>query len=156
MKIPKISQAIQRMAKKIANDEKLYDKMNNVILPISETTVATGMYAYFIEKNKKIEKERKPALQYQNLICGVAGATLANGVNNSIQKHQAKIIESLKKNKNIQNPEGLINGLKIAMPVIIFTSIIRFLIPVISTPISSRMHEIQEKNKQHHLTHKTS
>ena len=49
----------------------------------------------FIEKNKDIERERKPALQYQNLICGVAGATLANGVNNNIQKHQVKIIEEL-------------------------------------------------------------
>ena len=54
----------------------------------------------------------------------------------------------MQKNKSIQNPEGLINGLKIAIPVIIFTSIIRFLIPVISTPISSRMHEIQERRKK--------
>lgn len=147
MKVNRISQAIQKMAKRIATDEKLYDKMNNVILPVGETAVATGMYAFFIDKNKKIEKERKPALQYQNLICGVAGATMANGVNKSIQKHQAEIIKILQKDKNIRNPEGLINGLKIAMPVIIFTSIIRFLIPVISTPISSRMHEIQEKHK---------
>lgn len=147
MKVNRISQAIQKMAKRIATDEKLYDKMNNVILPVGETAVATGMYAFFIDKNKKIEKERKPALQYQNLICGVAGATMANGVNKSIQKHQAEIIKVLQKDKNIRNPEGLINGLKIAMPVIIFTSIIRFLIPVISTPISSRMHEMQEKHK---------
>ena len=147
MKVNRISQAIQKMAKRIATDEKLYDKMNNVILPVGETAVATGMYAFFIDKNKKIEKERKPALQYQNLICGVAGATMANGVNKSIQKHQAEIIKVLRKDKNIRNPEGLINGLKIAMPVIIFTSIIRFLIPVISTPISSRMHEMQEKHK---------
>ena len=148
MKVNRISQAIQKMAKRIATDEKLYDKMNNVILPVGETAVATGMYAFFIDKNKKIEKERKPALQYQNLICGVAGATMANGVNKSIQKHQAEIIKVLQKDKNIRNPEGLINGLKIAMPVIIFTSIIRFLIPVISTPISSRMHEIQERRKK--------
>lgn len=147
MKVNRISQAIQKMAKRIATDEKLYDKMNNVILPVGETAVATGMYAFFIDKNKKIEKERKPALQYQNLICGVAGATMANGVNKSIQKHQAEIIKVLQKDKNIRNPESLINGLKIAMPVIIFTSIIRFLIPVISTPISSRMHEMQEKHK---------
>lgn len=148
MKINKISQAIQKFSKKIANNDKLYDKMNNVILPIGETTVATGMYSYFIEKNKDIEKERKPALQYQNIICGVAGATLANGVNKKIQKHQTQIIESLKKKKNIQNPEGLINGLKIAMPVIVFTSIIRFLIPVISTPISSRINEYKEKHRK--------
>ena len=148
MKINKISQIIQKTAKRIANDEKLYDKMNNVILPVGETAVATGMYAYFIDRNKDIERERKPALQYQNLICGVAGATMATGVNKSIQKHQVEIIKVLQKNKSIQNPEGLINGLKIAMPVIIFTSIIRFLIPVISTPISSRMHEIQERRKK--------
>lgn len=151
MKISKISQSIQKFAKKIANNEKIYDKVNNVILPIGETTIATGLYSYFIEKNKNIEKERKPALQYQNIICGIAGATLANGVNSSIQKHQAEIIKSLRKNKNIQNPESLINGLKIAMPVLVFTSIIRFLIPVISTPISSRIHEIQERKHKETL-----
>lgn len=151
MRINKITQSIQKWAKKIANDEKTYDKINNVILPIGETTIATGLYSYFIEKNKDIEKDRKPALQYQNIICGVAGATMANGVNKSIQKHQAEIIKALKRNKTIQNPEGLINGLKIAMPVLVFTSIIRFFIPVISTPISSRIHEIEEKKK-----HKTS
>lgn len=148
MKINKISQAIQKFSKKIANNDKLYDKMNNVILPIGETAVATGMYAYFIDKNKSIEKERKPALQYQNIICGVAGATLANGVNKKIQKYQLKIIESLQKNNNIKNPKELINGLKIAMPVIVFTSIIRFLIPVISTPISSRIEEYKQKHNK--------
>lgn len=144
MRINKISQSIQNFSKNIANNNKAYDKMNNVILPIGETTIATGLYSYFIEKNKDIEKERKPALQYQNIICGIAGATLANKVNSSIQKHQAEIIKALNSNKNIKNPESLINGLKIAMPMIVFTSIIRFLIPVISTPISSKIHELQE------------
>ena len=55
MKINKISQAIQRMAKRVSANEKMYDKMNNVILPIGETTIATGMYALFIEKNKDID-----------------------------------------------------------------------------------------------------
>ena len=138
---------IQNIAKKVSQNDKLYDKVNNVILPVGETTIATALYAYNIHKNKDIEKERKPALQYQNLICGVAGATLANGVNKSIQKHQKGIIEALKRNKSIKNPEGLINGLKIAMPVVVFTSIIRFLIPVVSTPISSKISEISQKNK---------
>ena len=77
--------------------------------------------------------------------------TLANKVNSSIQKHQAGIIEALKRNKSLKNPEGLINGLKIAMPVIVITSIIRFLIPVISTPISSRITEYQDKKKHNKL-----
>ena len=151
MKINKIPQYVQKFAKNIANNDKAYDKINNVILPIGENIIASGMYAYFIDKNKDIEKERKPALQYQNLMCCVAGATLANKVNSSIQKHQAGIIEALKRNKSLKNPEGLINGLKIAMPVIVFTSIIRFLIPVISTPISSRITEYQDKKKHNKL-----
>lgn len=53
MKINKISQAIQRMAKRVSANEKMYDKMNNVILPIGETTIATGMYALFIEKKQR-------------------------------------------------------------------------------------------------------
>lgn len=151
MKINKISNKIQKVAKNISKNEKIYDKMNNVILPTTETTIATGMYAYYINKNDKIEKDRKPALQYQNLICGIAGLLLAGKVNKSIQKHQAEIIKELQKNKNIQNPESLINGIKIAMPVLVFTSIIRFFIPVISTPISSWITEKQDKYKKNKL-----
>lgn len=144
MKINKISAFIQKIAKKVSQNEKLYDKINNVILPVGETAIATGLYAYNIHKSKTIEDERKPALHYQNLICGVAGATLANGINKSVQKHQNGIIEALKRNKSIKNPESLINGLRIAMPVVIFTTIIRFLIPVISTPISSKINEMKQ------------
>lgn len=146
MRINKISEHIQKFVKKVAENDKLYDKINNKILPIGESTLATGMYALFIEKNDHIEKERKPALQYQNLICGAVGMFSANKINQSIQKHQAKIIEALKKNKDIQNPETLINGLKIAMPIIIFSAIIRFLLPVISTPISSKINQKRIKN----------
>lgn len=147
MRINKISNTIQRWATNISKNEKMYDKINNKIFPIGETTVATGFYSLFIQKNKKIEKERKPALHYQNIICGVAGILLANKVNKSIQKHQTNIIKILEQNKSIKNPAGLVNGLKIAMPVIIFTSIVRFFIPVISTPISSKITEIQDKKK---------
>lgn len=141
MKISKISEHIQKFAKRVSQDKQLYDKINNKILPLGESTVATGMYSLFIEKNDHIERERKPALQYQNLICGAVGMFSASKINQSIQKHQEKIIEALKRNKNIQNPESLINGLKIAMPIIIFSAIIRFLLPVVSTPISSRINQ---------------
>ena len=58
MKINKISQYVQKFAKNIANNDKAYDKINNVILPIGENIIASGMYAYFIDKNKDIEKPR--------------------------------------------------------------------------------------------------
>lgn len=140
----KISKVMQDFAKKVSQNDKLYDKINNKILPIGESAVATGMYSLFIEKNDHIERERKPALQYQNLICGLIGMFSANKINQSIQKHQEKIIEVLRNNKNIQNPESLISGLKIAMPIVIFGLIIRFLLPVVSTPISSKINEIKQ------------
>lgn len=147
MKINKISATIQKWAKNIAQNDKAYDRLNNKILPISESLFAGGMYAYFIEHNDNLEKERKPALQYQNIFCTLGGIGLSSAVNKSIQKHQMKIIEELKKNKSIQKPEQLINGLKIAMPLVVFTSIIRFLIPVISTPISSKINEVHKRKR---------
>ena len=73
MRINKITQSIQKWAKKIANDEKTYDKINNVILPIGETTIATGLYSYFIEKNKDVikkgEKSLNPSLKNTDCIC---------------------------------------------------------------------------------------
>lgn len=141
MKINKITQNLQKFAKKVSQDEKLYNKVNNYIIPIGETIVATGLYDVFIKHNKHLENDRKPALRYQNAICGIAGIALSSSVNKSISKHQEGIINALKKNKTLKNPEEFINGLKIAMPVVVFTSIIRFLIPVISTPISAKIRE---------------
>ena len=143
MAISKITPVVQKLAKNISQNEQLRNRINNKILPIGETVIATGAYSFFIEHNDKLEKERKPALQYQNIICGLAGILVASKVNDTIHKHQEKIIEVLKNNKNIHRPDKIINGLKIAMPVIIFTSVVRFLIPVIATPISSKINEIK-------------
>ena len=148
MNINKISQSIQSFAKRVSKDEKLYNKVNNYIIPAGETVVATGLYDLFIMKNKHLDEERKPALRYQNIICGIAGIGLSSMVNKSIAKHQSKIIEAIKKNKALNNPEEFINGLKIAMPVVVFTSIIRFLIPVISTPISSAINQKRLTNNK--------
>ena len=144
MAISKITPVIQKLAKNISQNEQLRNRINNKFLPIGETAIAPGAYSFFIEHNDKLEKERKPALQYQNIICGLAGILVASKVNDIIYKHQEKIIEVLKNNKNIHRPDKIINGLKIAMPVVIFTSVVRFLIPVIATPISSKINEIKK------------
>lgn len=145
MKINSISPVIQKIAKRMSQNEKLRNNINNNILPIGETLIATGAYSFFIQNNDKLEKERKPALQYQNVMCGLAGVLIATKVNSFTQKHQEKIIEILNKNNTIHRPDKLINGLKIAMPVVIFTSVVRYLIPVIATPISSKINEIKEQ-----------
>ena len=144
MAISKITPVIQKLAKNISQNEQLRNRINNKILPIGETIIATGAYSFFIEHNDRLEKERKPALQYQNIICGLTGILVASKVNDIIQTHQEKIIKVLKKNKNIHRPDKIINGLKIAMPVVIFTSVVRFLIPVLATPISSKINEIKK------------
>lgn len=146
MIINKLSNSLEKWAYNVSTNKKQYDKINNIIFPIGESLFAGSMYSYFIDKNKNIEKERKPALQYQNIICTLGGIFLSNTINKSIQKHQEGIVESLKE-MNLSNGEKLINGLRIAMPIIIFTSIIRFFIPVISTPISSKITEIQKREK---------
>lgn len=145
MQVGRIQPFFQKLAKKISQNDKFYNKVNNSILPVSETIIATGAYSYFIEHNDNLERERKPALQYQNLICGAVGIFIASKVNKSIQKHQEKIIEILNTKKNTHRPDKLINGLRIAMPVVIFSAVVRFLVPVLSTPISAKISEIQQK-----------
>lgn len=145
MRINNIRPLFQTIAKKVSQNNKLYDKVNNNILPVGETIIATSAYSFFIQNNKNLEDERKPALHYQNIICGAVGIFIASKVNKSIQKHQDEIIKILNKNKTLHRPDKLINGLKIAMPVMIFTSVVRFLIPVLATPISAKINDIRKR-----------
>ena len=111
-----------------------------------ETGIATLAYSAAIYKNKEIEPERKPSLHYQNIICGASGLLLSSKINKFINKYQEPLCKILEK-RNIVKINNLINGIKIAVPMIIFTLILRLFIPIISTPLSTL---IESKRNKHH------
>ena len=140
------SQRMQRLISKTSNP-KFYEKLNNN-LPMLETTIATIAYSASIALNNKIEKERKPSMQYQNIICGTSGIILSSKVNKFINKHKVGICNELAK-RNIDKVNNIIKGFQVALPLIIFSTILRFIIPVISVPISTKIEEIRkDKNNE--------
>lgn len=142
------SSLVQRFISKTQNKPEFYKKVNNS-LPILETSVATLCYSIAIQNNSKIEKDRKPALHYQNWICGGAGILFGSAINKFINKYKNEICTNLEKNgKNIDKLHNVIKGVQVALPLIIFSTLLRYIIPVISTPISTYL----ERGRKHVLT----
>lgn len=61
-------------------------------------------------------------------------------------KYQEPLCLELEK-RNIPKMNNLITGIKIAVPIVVFSSILRFIIPVLATPISSYIEKYRLKDK---------
>ena len=134
---------VQNFINKTQKNPKFYKKINDK-LPILETSVATLCYSACIYQNKSIEKERKPALHYQNWIGGAAGILLGSRINKFVNKHKDSLCKELQK-RNIYKCNNVIKGVQVALPLVIFSALLRFIIPVISTPISTKLERIRNK-----------
>ena len=139
------SKLARKLIDKTQNSPEFYKKLNNN-LPILETTVATGCYSIAIQNNKTIEKDRKPAMHYQNIICGICGITLGASLNKIIGKYKNNICKELK-GRNIYKLHNVIKGVQIAIPLIIFSTFLRFIVPVLATPISTHIERIRRKHE---------
>lgn len=148
MNINKIAsnKIIRKLIDKTQSSSTFYRKLNNN-LPIFETTVATGCYSGAIYLNKDIEKKRKPAMHYQNWICGASGIILGSSLNKIIDKYKIGICKHLENKTNIYKLHNVIKGVQVAIPLIIFSTFLRFIMPVISTPISTNIERMRLRNK---------
>jgi len=135
---------IQNFIKKTKSPE-FYKRLNNT-LPLIESSFATICYSGAIWQNKTIEEDRKMPLQWQNLICGSTGILASKKINDIITIHQEKLIKELN-NYNIPKINNIIKGIKILLPLVITSFMLRFLIPIISTPISTFIELKRNKGK---------
>ena len=85
---------------------------------------------------KTIEKERKPSMQWQNGICGVIGISIGTKLNKIIEKHKQAICKELE-HKNIVKVNNVTKGVQIAVPLIITSALMRYIVPVWATPLST-------------------
>ena len=131
MNIPKIlanvssSNIGQRIYAKLLHPSK--ERLLNEGLPLLSGTVCTGSYIYATAHDKYIPKEQKPILQYQNVINGVAGITISAGLNQWAYKKTEKIIKCLDK-RVFKESSNIINGIRIAVPIVITSAVMRLLI----------------------------
>lgn len=138
---------VTKLIDKTQNNPGFYKRLNNN-LPIIETTVATTCYSGAIYLNKNIEQKRKPAMHYQNWICGISGILLGSALNKLIDKYKIEICKNLKGKNNILKLHNVIKGVQVAIPLIIFSTLLRFIMPVLSTPISTHIERFRLRNKK--------
>lgn len=139
-----LSKTFQNFISK-TKDKKFLEKINRN-LPIYEAVFATGIYLISNEMNTKIPKERKTSLNWQTVIGGVTGITIAKSLDSWANKHKNKICEELKR-LNIKNSEKILTGTRIAVPLIITSFTTRYLMSTLSVPLSLIMAKFQRDSK---------
>ncbi len=133
---------IQNFSKKIS-EPKINDKLNTYI-PLFESLLITSLYINNTKKSKKIPNENKKFLIINDIFTGSLGALLSISVSKSCKKFIDNVIIDINKSE-IKDKLKINNGIKIAMPLMISSLIFRYLLPVISTPISSIIKNKMEK-----------
>lgn len=149
MKIPNIFT-------KIANSEwgkKFYKKVLdpksegflNYVTPVLETALVSSFYIASTAMQKKIDKDSKQALQWQNVLSGVTSVAISIPMNKGVSKLADKVSEHLKP-ELIPDCHKVVNGLKVGLPILSSLLISRFLIAVALVPISSKIRETVKKH----------
>lgn len=142
MKVPRISDILTNIAKS-QTGQKVYKSLLNPnkenflnnTLPLLESAVCTGSYIYATATDKKIPKESKPALQWQNVINGVAGIAISSRLNKWVSKKGAEVIKDLNP-KYIKDFEGVVNGVRVGLPILMTSLVMRYAVSTLSVPIS--------------------
>lgn len=158
MKIPSISDTLARFAKSkvgkamyktlLKPDKETF--LNNT-LPLIESTVSTASYIYATAKDKNIPGEQKPILQWQNVINGVVGIAVSGAMNRWVSKKGAQIIKGLKP-ELVKDFDAVVNGVRVGLPILVTTLVMRWGVSTASVPISTAAKKIHEsiKGKKEH------
>ncbi len=138
---------IQRFIKK-TNDGKFYQGLNHK-LPLVESGYTTFCYVMATQLDRKIPEKRKKPLIYQSLIGGAVGILISKKIDDFAKKHNNKICEELEK-LNIPKAKNTVRGMRILLPILITTIILRYLVSVASVPLSTLLSRIN-KNENRNL-----
>lgn len=151
MKVPSISDLLARFAKS-KTGQKMYktllnpDKetfLNNT-LPLIESTVCTASYVYATASNKKIPEEQKPILQWQNVLSGVLGIAVSGRLNKWVSKKGAEVIKGLKP-ELVKDFETVVNGVRVGLPILMTTLVMRFGVSTLAVPLSETAKNIHNR-----------
>lgn len=138
----------QEFYKKFADPK--YDNFLNNTLPIIESGVCTLSYVYATHHDKKIPKDQKPMLQWQNIISGGIGMLISAGLNKKVSKLGEDIIKGLKP-ELMHDSHKIIDGIKVGLPILVTSIIMRFGVASAVVPVSTWIESIRNKHKKNKL-----
>lgn len=116
-------------------------------MPIIETGFAGICYCTFTYFNKNLDEKRKPAIMWQNILGCIFGITVSKHIDNSINGFRNNLCKNISNLKNINKVDKIINGVKIAVPLITTATITRVIIPILLVPISTKIEQLRIKHK---------
>ena len=136
---------VQNFIKK-TSDKKFYNKINSN-LPQIESVFAGICYIGAIQSSKTIPEERKPSQHFQTIIGTGAGMLISKKLDNWAKKHQEQICKELEL-LNIPKSKNVLQGIRVLIPMLITTAILRFGVSVLSVPISSKIAQLTKDKKK--------
>lgn len=130
--------------------QKLFDKTaksdTNIVqhLSAAKGVLISGMYAYRTLTNDKLDPERKRTLAINQIavsaVSTILGYTFSVGANKKIDKFAEKFMAAnMNTVKDAHKMSGLIGGIKAASALMIFSTVYRYLSPVLVTPIANKI-----------------
>jgi hypothetical protein len=124
-----------------------YDNFLNNTLPIIESGVCTLSYVYATHNDKKIPNEHKPSLQWQNVLSGGIGMLISAGLNKGVSRLGSKIISGLKPELMVDSHK-VIDGIKVGLPILVTSLVMRFGVATAVVPVSSLLEKIRNKRNK--------
>ena len=130
--------------------QKLFDKTaksdTNIVqhLSAAKGVLISGMYAYRTLTNDKLDPERKRTLAINQIavsaVSTILGYTFSVGANKKIDKFAEKFMAAnMNTVKDAHKMSGLVGGIKAASALMIFSTVYRYLSPVLVTPIANKI-----------------
>ena len=129
------------------------EKFLNNTIPQIETAFSTACYMFSTAKQKNIDDDRKKMLQIQHVASGLVGIIIASKANRAVGKFGEKVIENLDTSKiNADVIKQISTGIRIAIPLLVTSCIMRFLIPsaiaCFSGKAMDKVRENRDKSKR--------
>lgn len=127
------------------------ERFFNNTLPTLETAVTTGIYIWSTAK-QDIPKQQKEVLQWQNVLSGVAGMVVGSVANRWISKKSEEIIKDLDPQKiNQESMKTLSRGIRVLAPLATTCLLMRLIMPVAVSSLSSDITHYRMKKSKKNL-----
>lgn len=149
MKIPNIFTRIansewgKKFYKKVLDPSK--ETFWNRTMPIVETGLISGFYIASTAMQKKIDKDSRAALQWQNVLSGVTSVGISIPMNKGVSKLADAVSEHLKP-ELVPDIRKVSEGLRVGLPILSSILISRFLVAVALVPLSSVIRDAVKKH----------
>lgn len=149
MKIPNIFTRIansewgKKFYKKVLDPSK--ETFWNRTMPIVETGLISGFYIASTAMQKKIDKDSRAALQWQNVLSGVASVGISIPMNKGVSKLADEVSKRIKP-ELVTDVRKVSEGLRVGLPILSSILISRFLVAVALVPLSSVIRDAVKKH----------